>query len=464
MWNRTGCKAQCTLRNSTMSEQLSRQGSTPHPSSADAQSATAAAAAPAAGAGPVMDSRDLLRQAQAYQAALADTFNVHQPISALSPGAMLLQPDAQPQPDPRMQPAAQLMDAYSETYAAPGREVAGQLDPRGMPHSYPGALQGPTYGMPYMNNVGGARGAAPAAYRAGEGAPHGMAGVPARQAMHDYGMAARPMVPQHGGMRPHQARMHTREYMQPGASPGYGYEMQAGRGYGPAASHMSPPVQYNRQGIPLVTDLRSCAAIALLSHCHACCACCHLQSKEQFAQHAVSEPLHQPRNVTLVWHTCRLQAALQEATAGTGQVAATLLNVAFPLRLPGLTAIMGRFTKQGRWAISLEMFQVLPALGLDRDTTVCNAALAACMRGCAWHRAKQTFNLMLAESVRMDYITYYTMLSVPRRRKLWRVVIEVCFPPASAAQVLFADLCSASLRSCMSQSHTVSQQVQQLAV
>lgn len=70
--------------------------------------------------------------------------------------------------------------------------------------------------------------------------------------------------------------------------------------------------------------------------------------------------------------------------------------------------------------------QVLPLLGLERDTTVCNAALAACMRGCAWQRAKQTFNLMLAEGVRMDYITYFTMLSVPRRRKLWRVVIDVC--------------------------------------
>jgi hypothetical protein len=116
---------------------------------------------------------------------------------------------------------------------------------------------------------------------------------------------------------------------------------------------------------------------------------------------------------------------LQEASPGTGQVASALLNAAFPLRLPGLTAIMGRFTKQGRWAISLEIFQALPALGLERDTTVCNAALAACMRGCAWHRAKQTFNLMLAQHVRMDYITYYTMLSVPRRRKLWRVVVEV---------------------------------------
>lgn len=125
---------------------------------------------------------------------------------------------------------------------------------------------------------------------------------------------------------------------------------------------------------------------------------------------------------------CRLQAALQEASPGTNQVPSILVNVQFPLRLPGLTAIMGRFTKQGRWAVSLEIFQVLPALGLERDTTVCNAALAACVRGCAWHRAKQVFNLMLAERVHMDYITYYTMLSVPRRRKLWRVVIEVWCP------------------------------------
>jgi pentatricopeptide repeat protein len=123
---------------------------------------------------------------------------------------------------------------------------------------------------------------------------------------------------------------------------------------------------------------------------------------------------------------CRLQIALQEATPGTGQVASALLSAAFPLRLPGLTAIMGRFTKQGRWAVSLEIFHVLPSLGLELDTTVCNAALAACMRGCVWHRAKQVFSLMLAQGVSVDHITYHTMLSVPRRRKIWRVVIEVC--------------------------------------
>lgn len=117
---------------------------------------------------------------------------------------------------------------------------------------------------------------------------------------------------------------------------------------------------------------------------------------------------------------------LQEATPGTGQVAAALFSAAFPLRLPGLTAMMGRFTKQGHWAVSLEIFHVLPSLGLELDTTVCNAAIAACMRGCVWHRAKQVFGLMLAQGVSVDHITYHTMLSVPRRRKLWRVVIEVC--------------------------------------
>lgn len=106
-------------------------------------------------------------------------------------------------------------------------------------------------------------------------------------------------------------------------------------------------------------------------------------------------------------------------------MAEALLQVAFPLRLPGLTAIMGRFTKSGQWAISLEIFDTLPALALPRDTTVCNAALAACMRGCLWQRAKQSFDLMLSQGVPLDNITYYTMLSVPRRRKLWRVTMDV---------------------------------------
>ena len=101
------------------------------------------------------------------------------------------------------------------------------------------------------------------------------------------------------------------------------------------------------------------------------------------------------------------------------------MHVAFPLRLPGLTAIMGRFTKSGQWAISLDIFDTLPALALPRDTTVCNAALAACMRGCLWQRAKQAFDLMVAQGVPLDNITYYTMLSVPRRRKLWRVTMDV---------------------------------------
>jgi pentatricopeptide repeat protein len=124
---------------------------------------------------------------------------------------------------------------------------------------------------------------------------------------------------------------------------------------------------------------------------------------------------------------CRLQAVLREAKPGSGQVAEALLQVAFPLRLPGLTAIMGRFTKSGQWAISLDIFDTLPALALPRDTTVCNAALAACMRGCLWQRAKQAFDLMIAQGVPLDNITYYTMLSVPRRRKLWRVTIDVRF-------------------------------------
>jgi hypothetical protein len=122
---------------------------------------------------------------------------------------------------------------------------------------------------------------------------------------------------------------------------------------------------------------------------------------------------------------CRLQSCLQNALPGSGEVARVLQRVSFRLRLPGLTAIMGRFTKQGQWAVSLEIFQGLPELGLQMDTAICNAGLAACMRGCAWSEAKAIFDLMVLFGITIDHITYSTMLSVPKRRRLWPVVIDV---------------------------------------
>jgi pentatricopeptide repeat protein len=88
---------------------------------------------------------------------------------------------------------------------------------------------------------------------------------------------------------------------------------------------------------------------------------------------------------------------------------------------------MGRLTKQGLWAVSLEVFRGLPELGIQMDTAICNAALAACMRGSAWGEAKAVFELMAISGVVIDHITYSTMLSVPRRRRLWPVIIDVRF-------------------------------------
>jgi hypothetical protein len=106
-------------------------------------------------------------------------------------------------------------------------------------------------------------------------------------------------------------------------------------------------------------------------------------------------------------------------------VARTLQRVSFRLRLPGLTAIMGRLTKQGQWAVSVEVLQGLPELGLQMDTAICNAGLAACMRGCAWSKAKAILDLMIISGIIIDNITYSTLLSVPRRRRLWPAIIEV---------------------------------------
>ena len=50
-------------------------------------------------------------------------------------------------------------------------------------------------------------------------------------------------------------------------------------------------------------------------------------------------------------------------------------------RLPGLTKLMGRFTKDGDWRKALAIFDSLPLLGLRPDTTISNAAIAACDKG-----------------------------------------------------------------------------------
>jgi hypothetical protein len=86
---------------------------------------------------------------------------------------------------------------------------------------------------------------------------------------------------------------------------------------------------------------------------------------------------------------------------------------------------MGRLTKQGQWAVSVEVLQGLPELGLQMDTAICNAGLAACMRGCVWSKAKAILDLMIISGIIIDNITYSTLLSVPRRRRLWPAIIEV---------------------------------------
>jgi hypothetical protein len=42
---------------------------------------------------------------------------------------------------------------------------------------------------------------------------------------------------------------------------------------------------------------------------------------------------------------------------------------------------MGRFTKDGDWRKALAIFDCLPLLGLRPDTTISNAAIAACDKG-----------------------------------------------------------------------------------
>lgn len=82
-------------------------------------------------------------------------------------------------------------------------------------------------------------------------------------------------------------------------------------------------------------------------------------------------------------HICSLTLLLKQSDCSIDAVRGILTrrDPSFWPRLPGLTKLMGRFTKDGDWRKALAIFDSLPVLGLRPDTTISNAAIAACDKG-----------------------------------------------------------------------------------
>lgn len=74
----------------------------------------------------------------------------------------------------------------------------------------------------------------------------------------------------------------------------------------------------------------------------------------------------------------QLTAALGAAREGTGEVRAALTLAAFRPRLPGLTKLVSKLSKEGAWRKALEVFEAAEALALAPDTALTNAAISAC--------------------------------------------------------------------------------------
>lgn len=87
---------------------------------------------------------------------------------------------------------------------------------------------------------------------------------------------------------------------------------------------------------------------------------------------------------------------------------------------------MARFSKQGDWQKSLSIYDSLPLLDVTPDTTITNAALAACDKGGQWLRAKMIFDSMDSRSLAKDTITYSSTISALSKSKQAALSISVC--------------------------------------
>ena len=121
----------------------------------------------------------------------------------------------------------------------------------------------------------------------------------------------------------------------------------------------------------------------------------------------------------------QLTAALLEAREGTGEVRSILLAAAFKPRLPGLTKMVSKLSKEGAWRKALELFETVEELGVTPDTALTNSAISACDKGGRWQKAIEIFEHMERMGLKRDAITYSATISALSKGKQWHAALQV---------------------------------------
>ncbi|KAI7840212.1 hypothetical protein COHA_005994 [Chlorella ohadii] len=121
----------------------------------------------------------------------------------------------------------------------------------------------------------------------------------------------------------------------------------------------------------------------------------------------------------------QLTSALLDAREGTGEVRAVLLRAAFRPRLPGLTKMVSRLSKEGAWRKALEVFEAVGEMGLIADTALTNAAISACDKGGRWQKALEIFEGMEHQGLPRDAITYSAAISALAKGKQWHAAMLI---------------------------------------
>ncbi len=121
----------------------------------------------------------------------------------------------------------------------------------------------------------------------------------------------------------------------------------------------------------------------------------------------------------------QLTRALSEAREGAGQVRDALLSASFRPRLPGLTKIVSKLSKEGSWRKALEVYEVVDELGLRPDTALTNSAISACDKGGRWQKAMEIFDRMEPLGLHRDAITYSATISALAKGKQWHAALQI---------------------------------------
>ena len=116
----------------------------------------------------------------------------------------------------------------------------------------------------------------------------------------------------------------------------------------------------------------------------------------------------------------------------------------FRPRLPGLTKLMSRYSRSNEWQKAIAIFDSLPLLRLAPDTTITNAAIAACDKGGAWRKAYMIFLEMDCQGLLQDTITFSSAISALSKSKQAQLSVDVrsCANSTARASMLRALCCS----------------------